>query len=324
MHSDLRCAAFDSYALGWSVLSTILRPSPDPEQAYICMERIRMELMPASSCLDEPTMESLNTNVAPFAQSLTLDAVVAANMSVAERTHVQRVLNAIANRALGGGGSSSISAPSSVSGPSVSAAGEASPVVQNAEWTTWLNSTEVRTLESEVDQAMAQDPVPTIIIVNRLHRSREPLVVQLLHTRGNIPGSAPLSRVKELRTHCRKTMSYCVTASPDPTDPDGKKLVVHKRWVSFLMSKQAFNDLFTANWHAFDPHQLIYELGHAKKPETVKVVVSKILRWGHHVDNSSVSVFLDRAFHFMGYENGVFSDFIAPVQAILVDTAKFR
>ena len=168
---------------------------------------------------------------------------------------------------------------------------------------------------------MAQDPVPTIIIVNRLHTSREPLVVQLLHTRGNIPGSAPLSRVKELRTHCRKTMSYCVTASPDPTDPDGKKLVVHKRWVSFLMSKQAFNDLFTANWHAFDPHQLIYELGHAKKPETVKVVVSKILRWGHYVYNSSVSVFLDRAFHFMGYENGVFSDFIAPVQAILADTA---
>ena len=76
---------------------------------------------------------------------------------------------------------------------------------------------------------MAQDPEPAIIVVNKLHRSRQPLVVQLLQTRGNITGSAPLSRVKELRTHCRKTMSYCVTASPDPQEPDGKKLVVHKR-----------------------------------------------------------------------------------------------
>ena len=46
------------------------------------------------------------------------------------------------------------------------------------------------------------------------------------------------------------------------------------------MSKQAFDDLFTANWHSFDPHQLIFELGHAKKPETVKVAVSKLFALG--------------------------------------------
>ena len=99
----------------------------------------------------------------------------------------------------------------------------------------------------------------------------------------------------ELRPHSRATMSYLVTASPDPTDPANVRLVVHKRWVGFLLSKELFTAIFTANFREIDPHQLIFELMSTRTPGTTKVKVDKKVWWGQHELNRYTKAVPQRA-----------------------------
>ena len=317
-HGAIRRAAFDSYTLGFRVLSIILRPSPDPEQAYVACERLRMEIMPSSTDLDEATMATLDVKVRPYATALTLDSAVARGLTVVERT--QMVLDAFSNQSVAV--AQPVGAPhGSTSTGGNSGSGNTGPTaaILNADWTAWVNSTAVKSLEADTALAMSQTPIPTVSIINKIHRSGEPIVIQLLHNRSSVPGSVPLSRVPELRHHCRATMSYLVTASPDPADPAKKRLVVHKRWQGFVLSRELYSTLFSGNFKDIDPHQLVYELMSKRTPGTTKASVSKAVRWSQYVHNAKVAVFLDRIFHFLGYKNGVFSDFIAPVQSLLED-----
>ena len=44
-------------------------------------------------------------------------------------------------------------------------------------------------------------------------------------------------------------------------------------------------------------------------------------RWGDFTQNTFVSAYLDAAFHFSGYKNGVFSQFIEPANALLSENS---
>ena len=122
-----------------------------------------------------------------------------------------------------------------------------------------------------------------------------------------------------MRHHRRAALSFLVSASADPADPDKKRLIVHKRLQGFVLSKDLYHNLFSGNFRDIDPHQLVYELMSKRTPGTVKATVAKNVRWAQYVHNAKAATFLDRVFHFLGYKNGVFTNFIAPVQLLLED-----
>ena len=83
--------------------------------------------------------------------------------------------------------------------------------------------------------------------------------------------------------------------------------------------RNIYHKLFSGNFRDIDPHQLVYELMSKRTPGTVKATVAKNVRWAQYAHNAKAATFLDRVFHFLGYKNGVFTNFIAPVQLLLED-----
>ena len=49
--------------------------------------------------------------------------------------------------------------------------------------------------------------------------------------------------------------------------------------------------------------------------------IAESKRWGDFTQNTFVSSYLDTAFHFSGYKNGVFSQFIEPANVMLSENS---
>ena len=131
-------------------------------------------------------MATLNVKAKPYATALSLDTAVARGLSVVERT--QMVLDAVANQGV------AVAQPSAAPQGSTSTGGNSgntgpTAAILNADWTAWVNSTAVNSLEADTVLAMCQNPIPTMSIINKIHRGGEPIVIQLLHNRASVPGS---------------------------------------------------------------------------------------------------------------------------------------
>ena len=203
----------------------------------------------------------------------------------------------------------------------------------SAETQAWLLSTAAQKVESEFQDALIKDELFTAIMV--LSRSRNGLFMQLLVNRNNI-GSAELwKRAKALRGQMPAAFSFAVTARRrGGSDPAKANELVQPMKLDTFEIETSFMDLFwgkdsgskdgsqRGQWQKIDPHALLYNIKRMQRGSYVsKFNISVDRIWGDFTQNTNVLPFLDAAFHFSGYKNGVFTDFIAPANAILNDNS---
>jgi len=246
-------------------------------------------------------MDSLNVKIK--------DHRPATGISGGERTEL--ALQSIAT--MGSVGTSSISAVTSTDGSSNSAS---APITVDGDWRHFINSSTVKELELYVSTGFASDPVPAIHMIVKTARCKSPVIVQLLHHRATIPGSPALSRMQELRTQVPAALAFYLTAYKDPKDPT--KLVSRPKLEGFCLTNNIFDKIFKAKWGSIDPHELIFLIDSKRAPSTAKrFSIARERRWGDKAQNMEVAEIYDLAFHFHGYDSGIFTDLIKPWQDVV-------
>ena len=300
-HVDIMKKGFDIYVQAWGELALVVLPSHSSTEAYNRADRLRMELMPSSTEMCEATMDSLNVKIK--------DHRPATGISGGERTEL--ALQSIAT--MGSVGTSSISAVTSTDGSSNSAS---APITVDGDWRHFINSSTVKELELYVSTGFASDPVPAIHMIVKTARCKSPVIVQLLHHRATIPGSPALSRMQELRTQVPAALAFYLTAYKDPKDPT--KLVSRPKLEGFCLTNNIFDKIFKAKWGSIDPHELIFLIDSKRAPSTAKrFSIARERRWGDKAQNMEVAEIYDLAFHFHGYDSGIFTDLIKPWQDVV-------
>ena len=164
-----------------------------------------------------------------------------------------------------------------------------------------------------------------------LSRSRNGIFMQLLVNRSSI-GSADLwKRAKSLRGQLPSAFSFAITSKRrGGTGPSTTDELIQPEKLDTFTADSAFFDLFwgkdistldkgRGQWQGIHPHKLVYAIKSLQRGAGSATMsnLPAICLWGDFTQNTIVSSFLDAAFHFLGYKNGVFTKFIEPVDIIL-------
>ena len=164
-----------------------------------------------------------------------------------------------------------------------------------------------------------------------LSRSRNGIFMQLLVNRSSI-GSADLwKRAKSLRGQLPSAFSFAITSKRrGGTGPSTADELIQPEKLDTFTADSAFFDLFwgkdistldkgRGQWQGIHPHKLVYAIKSLQRGAGSATMsnLPAICLWGDFTQNTIVSSFLDAAFHFLGYKNGVFTKFIEPVDIIL-------
>lgn len=315
-HDSIRKACFQTYVQGYPDLALVVLPTTSAEAAFINTDRIRIKMLPGSSSINETTMKTLQEEISDHLGVIKTDAAAAKRMDGDAKT--KAVLESIstlglaARTAPSGGVSTTTSAPT------------AEPVI-NSEWRVWINSQPVQELNQAVRSALMSDPIPVTAIITKILRCGFPIVIQMLYTRASIPGAPGLTRITELRPRVKQALSFMITAkAARATSSTAPQAVVpqHTRLNSYRMSEKLFLILWRHSWVMLCPHTLLFEINQKMYPMSAqKFTIHKSRRWGNHTQNAAVTKYMDRFFHFEGYTNGAFHDFIDPAQDVLIKIA---
>ena len=100
----------------------------------------------------------------------------------------------------------------------------------------------------------------------------------------------------------------------------------HTDLARFSVDSSFFNQFWgdkKGDWGNIFPHELVHSIKVMKRSATNVTMyeTAENRRWGNPTQNNVAKVFLDNAFHFSGYNNGVFSDFISPFNDVLEENS---
>ena len=200
----------------------------------------------------------------------------------------------------------------------------------SAETQAWLLSKEAQEVEAKFRDAINHKDVFSAIMV--LTRSRNGIFMQLLVNRNGIGASELWKRAKSIRGQLLPAFSFAVTSKrrggPDPATEND---LVQPEKLDTFTADVAFFDLFwgrdgsslRGKWSKIHPHKVVFSIKSMQRGSKAVAMfdIAESKRWGDFTQNTFVSSYLDAAFHFSGYKNGVFSQFIEPANAILSENS---
>ena len=226
-------------------------------------------------------------------------------------------------------------APNSTSsnGTLVSGSDSAKDLQLSTETQAWMLSRPAQDIEVRFRSALNKKDIFAAIMV--LSRSRNGIFMQLLVNRSGIGSSDLWKRAKSLRGQLLSAFSFAITSrrrgGSDPSTAD--ELIQPEKLDTFTADTALF-DLFwgkdsttldrgRGQWQSIHPHKLIYAVKSLQRGSNAATMVNiptdRI--WGDFTQNTFAASFLDAAFHFSGYKNGVFTRFIEPVNSILSENS---
>ena len=117
-------------------------------------------------------------------------------------------------------------------------------------------------------------------------------------------------------------MSFALTAKPDAQDV----LVQHTDLATYKVDMTLYSQFWgdkRGDWQNILPHNLVHSIKSMKRSASNVTMheATESRRWGYPTQNNVARSFLDNAFHFCGYDNGVFSAFIKPFNDILEENS---
>ena len=168
-----------------------------------------------------------------------------------------------------------------------------------------------------------------------LSRSRNGIFMQLLVNRSSIGSSDLWKRAKSLRGQLLAAFSFAITSKHrSGSDPSTADELIQPEKLDTFTADTAFFDLSwgkdtstldqgRGQWQGIHPHKLIYAIKSLQRGSNAATMVNMPAErlWGDFTQNTFVASFLDAAFHFSGYKNGVFMRFIEPVNVILSENS---
>ena len=221
-----------------------------------------------------------------------------------------------------------IGSVSASAGTTLSSGASGTPM--SAETQAWLLSEEAQRIELQFRDALNHKDVYSAIMI--LTRSRNGLFMQLLVNRNNIGASELWKRAKAIRGQLLPAFSFAVTSrrrgGPDPATAN--ELIQPDKLDTFT-ADVSFFDLFwgkdgssvRGKWSKIHPHKVVFAIKSLQRgSKAVRMVdIPEDKRWGDFTQNTFVAGYLDSAFHFSGYKNGVFTAFIEPANALLSENS---
>ena len=200
----------------------------------------------------------------------------------------------------------------------------------SAETQAWLLSREAQDIEARFKNAINHKDVFSAIMV--LTRSRNGLFMQLLINRNGIGASELWKRAKAIRGQLLPAFSFAVTSKRrGGSDPATENDLVQPEKLDTFTAEVSFFDLFwgkdgtsvRGKWSKIQPHKVIFSIKSLQRGSKAVAMfnIAEDKRWGDFTQNTFVSSYLDAAFHFSGYKNGVFSQFIEPANALLSENS---
>ena len=156
--------------------------------------------------------------------------------------------------------------------------------------------------------------------------------MQLLVNRNNIGASELWKRAKAIRGQLLPAFSFAVTSrrrgGPDPATAN--ELIQPDKLDTFT-ADASFFDLFwgkdgssvRGKWSKIHPHKVVFAIKSLQRgSKAVRMVdMPEDKRWGDFTQNTFVAGYLDSAFHFSGFKNGVFTAFIEPANTLLSENS---
>ena len=305
--NQLTQASFDQYVQAFPGLSNIVYPAP-PLEVHVHTTRLRMELMPSTQDLGKAAMTSLGNKLLVYQDLITNpdpDKPMPEAMDTAAK-RTQLVLDAIARP---------MTTNTSMAAAHHTGTPAATSIVISPEWRQWVNSSAVQRIEQYIEAAIDGDEY--IAGITYISRCRQCILMQCLHSRKNIPGSSILSRTHEMGPHYPDAISYAMATQPNLVT---NKLEVIKGLEDFKASDALVTLIKKCEFEKLSPHVINYML--AKKKKKTHATIANVphrTTWGNHTANSQAMPTLDAIFHFLGFDNEVFSNLMKRAQDILLE-----
>ena len=196
----------------------------------------------------------------------------------------------------------------------------------SAETQAWLLSKEAQDIEARFRDALNHKDIFSAIMV--LTRSRNGIFMQLLVNRASIGASELWKRAKPIRGQLLPAFSFAVTSKRrGGSDPAAANDLIQPDKLDTFTADTSFFDLFwgkdgnsvRGKWSRIHPHKVVFSIKSLQRGSKAVAMfnIAEDKRWGDFTQNTFASSYLDAAFHFSGYKNGVFSQFIEPANALL-------
>ena len=155
-----------------------------------------------------------------------------------------------------------------------------------------------------------------------ISRSRMALLVQLLTIRNSLGKSEVFKRGRELRPRLKSAMAFAISAHEN-TSVTPARLVQHDRLINYaehmptiLLQAAYGND--KGSFNQLNPVVItrsVEELLTQRKSR--RALAPARLRWADPTINQAAAIYLDRYFHFLGWDNGAFTAFMKTPNKLL-------
>ena len=115
------------------------------------------------------------------------------------------------------------------------------------------------------------------------------------------------------------------------SDPATENELIQPEKLDTFTADVSFFDLFwgkdgtsvRGKWSKLHPHRLVFSIKSLQRGSKAVAMfgIAEDKRWGDFTQNTFVAAYLDAAFHFSGYKNGVFTKFIEPANSLLSENS---
>ena len=309
-------ACFDRFVNRWEHLQAVVSPAPSAANAHRNTARLMLKFLPSAKDMCDATLDQLNCDLAAYVAVAKIPST--ATDSADKRTEL--VLEAL-NR---GTSAANTQVQAFQPGAPAAAAGlskaSTKGIVIDADYQVFINSAKVVELATFVAACLDKQPAALVAAITKVSRSRLPLVMRLLYNLPSLPGSKNLSRVAEARDAFGDAVSYALATEADASH----KLVIMHGLADFELDAATLSKIQRQQFHLINPYDLLYRLAHCRLPSTAVLQPSRPSAfWASFITNSMVSVPMDKLFHVLGWDMGVFTAALAHAQVILTDATDF-
>ena len=306
-------------------LVQVLLPCDSNDECLTLEAMLRHKLLPSVETPDMQTLASLGARLKDLVTVVSHDD----RKHKPGREKVEWVLQAAAAQqdatnplhALQAISTSTISGTSNASSGSKSQAFKA----LSPEAILWVNSEPVQVFEREVVKLAEADNFQDAAFM--LSRSGWALFVQLLHGRTTLGASLLVQYAPQLKRRKSAMLAFAIAADTGKcllTGKDNALLMPEK--LKLFPSKfpdTKFAKQIWANWRDLDPYEVKHLIDTMQRGSGATLLVKKgdPRFWSDVGNNRTISELMDRAFHTLGYTNGVFTDFICKANDTLENAA---
>ena len=200
--------------------------------------------------------------------------------------------------------------PSGSSSSNAGSTGQSSAV--SAATMAWMLTQGPQSLETEVMKAV--EASQQALAINLIGRSRLPLYLQMLVWRDSLGSSEVARSARQLRPHRTSAFSFALTSAED----EHQTLVQDKKFAAYVVLASFDKAFWDFNWGELDPFALLHHITkHVKGSRSSLLSAPGDCLYGKADSNRSVSEIMDRAMYFIGFSNGVFTNFIQHANKVL-------